>query len=179
MISLRTAGTMLLALAFAGPASAQEQPRSGGAEIRFAAGLVWQQGVFGDDDPESHSGLGAILGAQVRRRTARRTGASLEVAFQPVGLPNPHFDETLHTFYVLAGPEIGRRFYVRPVAGVALQAWSGSRAESGLNFALAVGVAVGRRTGKFAPEFVFRASASPGAASAMIGVQIAIGSGKE
>jgi hypothetical protein len=169
---------MLLALAFAGPASAQEQPRTGGAETRFAAGLVWQHGVFGDDDPESQSGLGAIVAVQVRRRTAGRTGASLEFAFQPVGLQNPHFDETLHTFYILAGPEIGRRFYVRPAGGVAIQAWSGSMTESGLNFALAVGVAVGRRVTSsdlgFNPEFVVRCSASPGAASAMIGMQIAI-----
>ncbi len=171
------AGTVLL-IALAVPARAQETPPVGGAEIRFAAGIVWQGGIFGDDDPESGSGPGAILGLQLRRRTTGLVGASLEFALQPIGLPNPHFDETLRTFYVMAGPEIGRRFYVRPAAGIALQMWSGAMAESGLGAALAAGIAVGwrrdmRRRG-FSPEFVVRCSAAPGAASTMVGVQVAI-----
>ncbi|HYN09576.1 MAG TPA: hypothetical protein VES67_19495 [Vicinamibacterales bacterium] len=179
MSGVSIAGAALLALAVTSPALAQEQQAAGGAETRYAAGVVWQGGVFGDDDPESLSRSGVILGLQVRHRTQGRVGASFEIAFQPVGLPNPHFDETLHTFYVLAGPEIGRRTYVRPVGGVALQAWSGSMTESGLNFALAAGIAVGRRMGTsrmwLNPEFVIRCSASPGAGSTMIGLQIAMG----
>ena len=180
MTTWTVAAAAALALALGSPAIAQDQgqERVGGAETRFAAGVVWQQGIFGDDDPEARSRLGAIVGLQVRHRTAGRVGASLELALQPIGLSNPHLDESLHTFYVLAGPEIGRRTYVRPVGGVALQAWSGSQAETGLNFALAFGVAVGRRIDMgrrwWNPEFVFRCSASPGAASAMIGFQMAM-----
>jgi hypothetical protein len=167
---------LFLLLAAPAPARAQEEPRFGGAETRFAAGVVWQRGIFGDDDPEAQSAAGLIVGMQLRHRTTGRVGASLELAFQPIGLPNPHFDEALHTLYVLAGPEIGRRLYVRPVGGVALQIWSGSRAESAFSFALAAGVAVGwsltSRDGRFRPELVVRCSASPGALSTMIGVQV-------
>lgn len=173
---------LCLLLVAAAPARAQEEPRVGGAETRFAAGIVWQRGIFGDDDPEARSAPGVIVGMQVRHRTTGRVGASLELAFQPVGLPNPHFDEALHTLYVLAGPEIGRRLYVRPVGGVALQIWSGSRAESALSFALAAGIAVGwsptSRGGRFRPELVVRCSASPGALSTVIGVQVGMGVGR-
>jgi hypothetical protein len=169
----------LAALVLAAPALAQDPATTGGAETRFAGGLVWQQGVFGDDDPESRSSMGAIVGLQIRRRSAGAVGASFELAVQPIGLRNPHFDESLHTVYALAGPEIGRRIYVRPTGGVALQMWSGSAAESGLGFALAAGIAVGRRTQTGSrwlnPEFVVRCSASPGAAALMVGVQAAIG----
>jgi hypothetical protein len=170
---LRIGPVVSLALAFSTPALAQ-QP-AGGAETRFSAGIVWQHGIFGDDDPEATSNTGVVLGMQVRHRTAGRVHASLEIALQPTGLRNPHFDETLRTLYVLAGPEIGRRTYVRPTAGVALQMWSGSLAESGANFALAIGVAVGRRANTrrmwLNPEFIVRCSGSPGAASTMIGIQ--------
>jgi hypothetical protein len=170
---------MLLILAVGQPASAQERASTGGAETRVAAGLVWQQGVFGDDDPEAGSRLGAIVGVQVRRRTPGRLAASVEFVFQPIGLPNPHFDETLHTFSVIAGPEIGRRWYIRPAGGIALQMWSGSMTESGLNVAIAAGVAVGRRgtAGRIGlnPEFVVRSSGAPGAASLMVGMQLAFG----
>ena len=168
------------ALALSSPAAAQE-PESG-AEARFSAGVVSQRGVFGDDNPKAASKLGVSLSAQVRRRTTGRTGFSFEAVWQPVGIPNPHFDETLNTLYFLIGPEIGRRTYVRPVVGVALQAWSGPQTESGLNFALAAGVAVGRRVpvrgAWLNPEFVVRCSAAPGAASTMLGLQMAVGARK-
>jgi len=171
-----------LAAAFALSSSAAAQEPEGGAEARFAVGVVSQRGVFGDESPKAASKLGVSLSAQVRRRTTRRTGFSFETVWQPVGIPNPHFDETLNTLYFLVGPEIGRRTYVRPVGGVALQAWSGSQAESGLNFALAAGVAVGHRVAArrvwLNPEIVVRCSASPGAASTMLGVQMAVGARK-
>ena len=72
-----------------------------GAETRFAAVVVWQRDIFGDDDPES--------------------------AF---------------------------------------------------SFALAAGIVVGwsstSRHGRFRPELVVRCSASPGALSTMIGVQVGV-----
>jgi len=168
----------LLTLAFSTPALAQQT--TGGAETRFQAGVVWERGIFGDDDPKSTAQIGATFGVQVRHRTAGRIGASLEIAVQPIGLGNPHFGETLRTLYVLAGPEIGRQTYLRPTGGVAQQMWSGSMAESGANFAPAFGIAIGRRTGTdrmwLNPEFVIRCSGSPGAASAMFGMQMALGS---
>ena len=173
---------LLLLVVAAAPARAQEKPTVGGAETRFAAGVVWQRGIFGDDDPEARSAPGVVVGMQVRHRTTGRVGASLELAFQPIGLPNPHFDESLHTLYLLAGPEVGRSVYFRPVGGVALQIWSGSRAESPFSFALAAGVAVGwsptSRHGRFRPELVVRCSASPGALSTMIGMQVGMGVGR-
>jgi hypothetical protein len=155
---------------------AQQAPSN--ADVRIAPGIVRQGGIFGDDDPESTAGYGFVIGAQMRGQMHRRTGFSFEATLQPVGIRNPHFDETLHTIYFLIGPEIGRRTYVRPVGGMALQAWSGSLAESGLNLALAFGLAVGHRKpaqGRdVGVEGIARASCSPGACSFMLGVQVPV-----
>ena len=161
-------------------AAAQEPPSSsGGAETRWTAGIVSQHGVFGDDSPRSTDNVGIVLGAQVRRRTTGFTGISFEAILQPVGIQNPHFDETLHTVLFLVGPEMGRRTYVRLAFGPAFQFWTGSRAETALNFALATGIAIGRRVSAGSrwinPELVVRCSASPGAGSVLIGAQLAIG----
>jgi hypothetical protein len=172
---------LVVGFVWVSPAFAQERGPGDGVETNYAAGVVWQRGIFGDDDPETRSAPGIILGLQVRDRTAGRTSASIELSFQPIGLANPHFDEALHTLYVLAGAQIGRRLYVRPAGGIALQMWTGSRTESAFSFALAAGFAVGwrdqSRHGRFHPELVVRCSASPGAISTLIGVQIAIGDG--
>jgi len=158
--------------------SLHAQQASSGADVRVAPGLVRQGGLFGDDDPESTAGPGFVIGTQLRGQMHRRTGFSFEATLQPVGIRNPHFDETLHTIYFLIGPEIGRRTYVRPAGGVALQAWSGSMAESGLNLALAFGVAVGHRWSvqgrDVGVEGVARSSCTPGACSFMLGVQVPV-----
>lgn len=157
----------------------QAQQATGGVDVRIAPGFVRQGGIFGDDDPKSSSRFGVSIGAQVRGQSSRRTGLSLEAVFQPTGLRNPHFDETLRTLYLLVGPEIGRRTYVRPAGGVALQIWSGTMTESGMNLALAFGVAVGHRLHvgsryQLGPELIARGSFSPGAGSWMMGVQVPV-----
>ena len=160
-----------------GTTASAQQP-SPGVDVRIAPGVVYQDGIFGDDDPKSASGIGAAISLQARGQTTRRTGFSFEATLQPIGLKNPHFDETLHTVYFVIGPEIGRRTYVRPVGGVALQLWSGSMAENGMNLALAAGVAVGHRRSVAAHdvgiELVAKGSCTPGACSALIGVQIPV-----
>jgi hypothetical protein len=145
---------------------------------RLVPGAGGLGGVFGDDNPRGVSGVGISIGLQVRGRPSQRTGPSFELAFEPIGVGNPHFDETLRTIYLMAGAEIGRRWYVRPAGGFALQLWSGSRAETGLNPALAMSVAVGRHLERggvtVAIEGVGRTSFSPGALSWTLGMQVPI-----
>jgi hypothetical protein len=174
------AASLIALLACASAAAAQPAPPA--VEVRFAPGLGGLGGVFGDDDPESSATLGLSVGVQVRRGPANRLGLSFEAAFEPTGLGNPHFDETLRTVYALVGPEIGSRLYVRPAGGLAMQFWSGAFAASGMSAAIAAGVAVGYRRGS-APfragvEAVARASGSPGAASWFFGVQVPMSWGR-
>lgn len=170
---------VLVSLAAASSAYAQDPgPRT--VDVRFVPGLVGQGGVFGDDSPEAAETTTAFtLGFQVRTANTRRTGFSLELTLQPIGVRNPHFDESLHSLYVLAGAEIGRRTYVRPAAGVALQMFSGTFA-AGPSVGLAFGVGVGHRRPvadrmDVGVEFTAATSASPGVGHWMMGVQVPIG----
>ena len=178
MVTCRTRELLVAVVLFAAAGrAAQAQGAGSGVDIRGGAGLVSQGGVFGDDDPESDRGLGLTLGLQVRGQMHRRTGGSLDVVFQPVGIRNPHFDETLRTLFILAGAEIGRRTYVRPAFGVALQTWSGTSAESGGDLALAAGIAIGRRgvgSPRVGIEAIARCAASPGALGWMLGVNVPV-----
>ena len=161
------------------PASAQTNP-TGTTDLRLSPGIVGQSGIFGDDDPQSTGWSPAwTIGFQARMRNTHTAGFSFETMLQPVGVRNPHFDETLHSVYALAGVEIGRRFFVRPAGGIALQVFAGSHAV-GPSLGLALSTAVGwrqplRNGMHLAPEFVIRGSGSPGAAHSMIGAQISIG----
>ena len=166
----------VVVFASAGQGLAQEaSPAPPPADVRVAVGLARQGGIFGDDDPESSSGVGASLSVQVRGQMRRRTGASFEVTFQPIAIRNPHFDESLQTVFLLAGAEIGRTLYVRPAFGIGLQMWSGSSAESAGSVALAAGISIGRR-GVGSPrtgiEAIARCAASHGALGWMIGAQV-------
>ena len=168
-------------ISLAGPTAVHAQdsaPRT--VDLRLVPGIVGQGGIFGDDSPEG-AGVttGLTLGFQARTANTRRTGFSLELTFQPVGVRNPHFDESLHSLYVLAGAEIGRRTYVRPAAGVALQMFSGTFA-AGPSVGLAFGVGVGHRRPvadrmDIGVEFSAATSASPGVGHWMMGVQVPIG----
>jgi hypothetical protein len=113
-------GAVAVLISLAGPTAANAQdPAPGTVDVRFVPGIVRQGGIFGDDSPETAAATtGFTLGLQVRTANTRRTGFSLELTFQPIGVRNPHFDESLRSLYVLAGAEIGRRTYVRPAAGV-------------------------------------------------------------
>ena len=171
-----TAAAVIVAAA---PAVAQA-PNTGTTDLRLSPGIVAQSGIFGDDDPQSTGPSPAwTIGLQVRARNTHTGGFSFETMLQPVGVRNLHFDETLHSVYALAGVEIGRRFFVRPAGGIALQFFSGTSAE-GSGLALAISTAVGwrqplRNGMHLAPEFVIRGSGSPGAAHSMMGAQISIG----
>lgn len=171
------AGIAMACLAGASaPAHAQEPARA--VSLRLAPGFGAAGGVFGDDNPRSVTGVGASVALQLRARPDRRTGATLEIAVEPLGIGNPHFDETLRPVYVLAGAEIGRRWYVRPSGGIAFQLWSGAFAESGITPALAMSVAVGRHLERgrigVGIEGVGRTSFSVGALSWTLGVQVPI-----
>lgn len=158
-------------------ASAQDR-----ASARFRAGLGagMDGGVFGDDDPKSVSHPGITLGLQARAGVARRTGLVFETTLQPIGLKNPHFDETLNTLYLQAGPEVGRMTYIRPMFGVGIQAWSGTRSCQCLELAPSVGLAAGHQfqlTPKISvrPEFFTRAAMTFGAIGWQMGVQVPVG----
>jgi hypothetical protein len=89
-------------LAWNAPTHAQPAP-AGSLDVRFAPGFVRQGGIFGDDSPASAPpALGMTIGLQLRTPTTRRTGFSVEAILQPVGVRNPHFDETPSTLTVIA-----------------------------------------------------------------------------
>lgn len=148
--------------------------------IRLAAGAVSQRGTFGDDDPlRSTSQIGATFSLAVRRHPMRRVGLAFEAALEPTPIRNPHFDESVSRLYLQIGPEIGRRIYVRPTIGGAVNAWSGAFSSGGLSLAPAVTVAAGYRPAirsgwVFQPEFVTRATAEVGALTRSVGMQIAV-----
>lgn len=178
---MRTALTLAILTtllgAFSNAASAQTTTS---AAFRAGAGVGADGGVFGDDDPKSERRPGLTLGVQARAGVARRTGFVFETAWQPIGIANPHFDETLTTLYLQAGPEIGRLTYVRPTFGVGLQSWSGSRSCRCLELAPAAGLAVGRQfqitpTVSIRPEFYSRAAMTVGAVGWQMGVQVPVG----
>jgi hypothetical protein len=172
---------MLLAIA-AAPVRCVAQERDSAPlpspDLRLAAGIVRQAGIFGDDAPKSSSGAGFVASFLVRGQMTRRTGASFELTLQPVGIDNPHFDETLRTVFALGGAEIGRTFYVRPAFGIGLQFWSGTSAESSGDIALAAGLSVGRRrvgSNRTDIEAILRCAGSPGALGWLVGVQVPVG----
>jgi len=173
-------GLLGFVAALCGSAIAEAQEAARGVAVRFGAGVARQGGIFGDDDPRSRSGTGVTVTAQVRGQTDRRTGLALDLTLQPMGVGNPHFDETLQALYVQVGPEIGRRSYVRLAGGVAIQSWSGSRADAGLGLAPAFGIAIGRRISirpgrDVAPEAIARWSVTHGAFAWIAGVQVPFG----
>lgn len=142
--------------------------------------MAYQTGVFGDEGTRTTSNGGVTIGGQLWARWSHSKAVVVEGVFQPVALSNPFFDESVRILFVQAGPEFGRRTYVRPSAGLALRFWSGSRASESLDAAFAVGVAVGRRIpvatrAEISPEFVFRITGRPGAVNTSVGVQVPIG----
>jgi len=166
----------LLLFAAALPAVAQSSP---GVEGRLVLGLTRQGGIFGDDSPRSSQRIGLTIGGQFRRHPERRAGLVLDLAFQPIPIRNPHFDERLQVMYVHIAPEIGRTVYVRPGGGVAVHLWSGRDAASSLRIAPSVGVAGGvRRTlgsgVRIGGEVILRTSFEPGALAWVAGAQVPV-----
>ena len=173
-------GQLALAFLLLTPLSALAQPADDDRRsIRFAAGVVSQRGTFGDDDPlGSKSQVGSTFSFGIRRHPMRRFGLAFEAALEPTPIKNPHFDESLSRLYVQIGSEIGRRIYVRPTIGGAINAWSGRFSSGGLSLAPAATVAAGFRQSmggwQLQPELVTRATAEIGAITRSIGVQIAV-----
>ena len=173
-----TLAFLLLALA---PLTVQAQPADDDRRsIRIAAGVVSQQGTFGDDHPlGSESHIGSTFSLGVRRHPTHRLGLAFEAALEPTPIRNPHFDESVSRLYLQLGAEIGRRIYVRPTIGGAINAWSGRFSSGGLSLAPAAALAVGYRQTlaggwHLQPEFVTRATAEIGAITRSIGMQIAV-----
>jgi hypothetical protein len=148
--------------------------------VRLAAGVVSQQGMFGDDHPlTSKPQPGSTISLVVRRHPTHRVGLAFETALEPMAIHNPHFDESVSRLHIQLGAEIGRRVYVRPSVGGAINAWSGRFSAGGLSLAPAAALSVGYRhrlnAGWFlSPEFVTRAAAEVGAITRSVGVQIAV-----
>jgi hypothetical protein len=179
MRSASPLSVLFLAVGMVVPAAAQA-PASARPEVRLTPGLVLQGGVFGDDDPEGAGAKPGIMGGvQVRFQPGYFLGFVFDGALQPVGIRNPHFDETMRSIHAQFGLEIGRRVYVRPSLGMALHFWSGTSAAPSPSKGLAAGFAIGRRKsvsgdGGVWPELALRASAEPGAGMWMIGLQVPI-----
>lgn len=148
---------------------------------RLALGVVSQGGIFGDDNPREQSAIAPTIGGQVWKRFSASKALVFEGTLQPKGLQNPHFDEQVNVLSLQLGPELGRRLYVRPSGGFAMRLWSGSRSNGGIDFAPALGVAIGRRQAvgaryEASPEFFMRTTGpTDGALTWMIGVQVPIG----
>ena len=148
--------------------------------IRLAAGAVSQQGMFGDDHPlTSEPQTGPTASMVIRRHPTHRLGLAFETALEPMAIRNPHFDESVSRLYLQIGTEIGRRFYVRPTVGGAINAWSGRFSAGGLTLAPAATLAAGyQHTLKggwsVAPEFVTRGAAEIGVITRSVGLQIAV-----
>jgi len=163
------------------PLSLHAQPADNGRRtLRLAAGVV-SQGIFGDDHSlRSKPHPGSTISLIVRRHPTHRVGLAFETALEPMAIQNPHFDERVSRLHIQVGAEIGRRVYVRPSVGGAINAWSGRFSTGGLSLAPAAALAVGYRhtlnAGWFvSPEFVTRAAAEIGAITRSLGVQIAVG----
>jgi hypothetical protein len=148
--------------------------------VRLAAGVVSQQGMFGDDHPlTSEPQTGATASLVIRRHPTHRLGLAFETALEPIAIRNPHFDESVSRLYLQIGAEIGRRFYVRPTVGGAINAWSGRFSAGGLTLAPAAALAAGYRHTlnggwSVSPEFVTRATAEIGAITRSVGVHISV-----
>jgi hypothetical protein len=173
--------TLALLLLTLAPLSALAQPaEEDRRSIRIAAGVVSQQGTFGDDHPlAAKSQIGSTFSLAIRRHPMRRLGLAFEAALEPTPIRNPHFDESVSRLYVQIGSEIGRRIYVRPTIGGAINAWSGRFSSGGLSLAPAATLAVGYRQTigegwQLQPEFVARATAEIGAFTRSLGMQIAV-----
>jgi hypothetical protein len=163
------------ALAIAGPRALHAQDGKEDAAFFFVPGVVYQQAVFGDDDPLTDSGAGITVGMQFRAARSGSTAFAFEATFQPMAVHNPHYPEQFLPLYLQAGAQMGRGLYVRPSGGVAFQ--SGG-------FAPVIGVAVGRDlafrdTFLAGAEFVLRASVSHGMAGWIGGMQIPLGARTE
>ena len=186
---MRKAIVALALLTFASITTASAQTPSA-MEVRVAPGLVWHGGIFGDDSPKSAGAIRPTLSLVTRGQLQRFAGFTFEAMIEPIGIANPHFDERLQSLHALAGIELGRRFTIRPAAGVGVQLWSGSRAESGIGLAPALAIAIGHRHAPrsgvaatqepdttrwrlvhISPELVARVSYSHGAFSWMAGIQ--------
>ena len=163
------------------PLTARAQPADEDRRsVRIAGGVVSQGGLFGDDGPlRSQPQLGATLSMGIRRHPTHLVGLSFESAFEPMAIKNPHFDESVSRVYLQLGPEIGRRVYVRPMAGGAVSFWSGTMSSSGLSVAPGFSVTTGYRHisrggVRIQPEWVIRAAAEVGAVTWSTGAQIAV-----
>jgi hypothetical protein len=155
----------------------------GAQDTRLVVGAALQRGIFGDDDPRAHSEYGPTIGVQVCPRRPGVAGFCFEALLEPNSVQNPHFDESLQQLHLQAGVRIGGRTYVRPSAGVAVQMWSGTMAESGLGLGIAAGAAIGRdvpigRGIRLSPEIVARASFAWGVFTTSLGVQVPVAWGK-
>ncbi len=171
----------LTLIATLGTVEARAQPPvASGVEGRLTIGVASQYGIFGDDSPKDVRSVAPAFGGHVLARRSSRFAWVFEGALHPGGLNNPHFDESVNSLYLQAGPEFGRRVHVRPTIGVALQGWSGSRSCGCLDLALAAGLAGGTTHTVGAgvhitPELFARGAGSVGALTSAVGVQVGVG----
>lgn len=171
MGQLLSIATALVIVAGVGPKAVYAQQPSDGAAYFLVPGLVYQQATFGDDDPRSAARFGPTIGVQFRGPRPRSMAFVFEATGQLHAVQNPHYPERFVPFYVQLGAQIGRRLYLRPSGGVALQ--SGSVAP-------VFGAAIGRdqRVGNkylAGAEFIVRVSGSHGLFGWIAGLQVPIG----
>jgi hypothetical protein len=157
-----------------------QSPEPDRRSVRVAAGLVSQSGIFGDDSPlMSTRTLGPTISVGVRRHPTRLLGLAFDAVLEPAAIENPHFDERVTRVLVQLGPEIGRRVYVRPMAGGSVNLWSGSRSTSTLGLVPAFSLAAGFRHttpggARIQPELVARVGVEVGALTWSTGAQLAV-----
>lgn len=107
--------TVLIAVLWLGLVGAHAQDvNEDRRSVRLAAGILAQEGTFGDDHPlTSNRQPGATFSVGMRRHPTKRFGLAFEGALEPIAIDNPHLNESVGRLYVQLGLEIGRRIYVK------------------------------------------------------------------
>lgn len=172
MTRLCLTGVIVSALIL-GPTAAWAETRREGPALFGVAGIVYQQAVFGDDNPKGSHAIGPTFGGLVRGPRSGRAALTFEAMLQPRPTTNPHYAESFAPFHAMAGAQIGRRTYARLSGGITSVGGA----------APIVGVAVGRErpfgaTRLAGAEFVVRAGGVIGAAGVFAGAQVFLGSRK-
>jgi len=170
---------LLIVVLGLGAVDAHAQANEDRRSVRLAAGVLSQQGTFGDDSPRtSDRQPGTTFSAGFRRHPAKPLGLTFEGALEPIAIKNPHLNESVSRLYLQLGLEIGRRIYVRPAIGGSVNSWSGSDS-SGMSIGPAASLSVGYRHAVsgdlfIQPELVMRSAFEIGALTQSVGVQIAV-----
>lgn len=178
----RRVGVLVVLLTWLAPSAAFAQNESSGVGLRIVPGIGFASASFGDDSPRSSSSGTFTLGALFLFPISSKTDITVEATWRPIGIDNPHFDESFSSVYLLGGVEFGgESVYFRPSLGVDFQFWSGAMAGTDTGTAAALELALGFTrpigTGRWhiAPEASVRFSVTSGLSSFVLLFSFGVG----